>query len=188
MSSLPLRAVPPELLTASPRALRARLEVGHPVAPADLAGWCYRGVSLGLWGWVERLTWKTFAKAFVAEPDGAVRGWNVRLHQDGLAAPPRPREARGVPVTFGHFAVRPEGVGVVLDYGVPANPAWDPARRVRDPVVALEPGDPTRLLGWSLVAVGPWRVPTPSWFLLERAGPVPFIPAAARPRGSPTGR
>ena len=41
-------------------------------------------------------------------------------------------------------------------------------RRLRDPLVALRPGDPTRLLGCSWVALGRGHATTPSFFLLER--------------------
>ena len=61
---------------------------GHPVDPAQLEGWVYRGTSLGLPSLVERLTWKTFQKAFWRDPaTGRLLGWNVRLEQDGLDAP-----------------------------------------------------------------------------------------------------
>ena len=80
----------------------------------------------------------------------------------------------GAPLTFGHYAVRttpapglPAGT-LLIDYGSPRNPALDPTRRLRDPLVALEPGDPTRLLGWTYVDAFGARIPTPSYFLLER--------------------
>lgn len=165
------------LLSLSPSALRRALADGHPVDPAALDDTWYRGTSLGLWGWVEALTWKTFAKTFHHDPvTGARRGWNVRLHQDGLDAPARPLERAGVPLTFGHYAIRATDAGVLLDYGAGGNPWYDPSRLVRDPLVALAPSDPSRLLGYTCLALGGLRVPTPSWFLLERIGPLPFVP------------
>ena len=136
-----------ELLHARRPQLAAWLAAGHPVAPAQLAGFEYRGTSLGLPAWVERATWKTFAKAFVADGD-RVRGWNVRLDQRTLA-PKR---------IFGHFTVVADGANTMLEYGA----------LLRDPIVALDAGSPERLLGVSLVDVAGIRLPTPTYFMLER--------------------
>jgi len=158
--------------------LATALEAGHPLRPSDLAGARYRGISLGLPAFVDRLAWKTFEKDFAASssPTGSVRGWNVRLEQTGWYGPAVPRRvASGEPMVFGHFDVlpRPDGrPGVELDYGSHRNPRFDPVRRLRDPVVALEPGDATWLLGCSDVVVAGRRLRTPSYFLLERLGPL----------------
>lgn len=163
---LPAAPTREALLAASPAALAAILAAGHPVAPEQLAGAEYLGTSLGLPAWLERVTWKTFAKAFVA--DGSrVRGWNVRVDQ---RAPYAPRIRRGRPVTFGHFVVVREGDTALLDYGAGSHRP-DPLRVLRDPLVALEPGSADRLLGCSLVDLAGVRLPTPSYFLLERRGP-----------------
>jgi Asp-tRNA(Asn)/Glu-tRNA(Gln) amidotransferase A subunit family amidase len=45
--------------------LKVLLGRGHTIRASELAGAAYRGVSLGLPGLVERLTWTTFQKAFV---------------------------------------------------------------------------------------------------------------------------
>jgi hypothetical protein len=173
-------------------ALRALVEHGHTVRAADIAGWEYRGTSLGLPAWVERLTWKTFKKVFYRDDERAlVRGWNVRLRQDGLSVPAVPLGRRGAPVVFGHFVVvetRP-GDGraprLELDYGGWAARSWSPLGRLRDPLVALEPEGADRLLGCSWIALGRRRWPTPSFFLLERDGPLshvaPAPPTGARP-------
>jgi len=165
------------------------LEAGHPIAEDELAGHEYRGVSLGLPAVIEKLTWKKFRKAFHRE-GGALRGWNVRLEQNGLEGPDRPKRRRGEPFTFGHFAVRPLAgyrlgryrgrpvevpEGLMLDYGLGAN-GLDPIRFLRDPIVALRPGDATLLFGWSYLDLGIRRVPTPSFFTLERAGPITHVP------------
>ena len=42
---------------------------------------------------------------------------------------------------------------------------------------ALEPGNADRLLGWSYVELGPLRIRTPSYFLLEREGPIAHVPS-----------
>jgi hypothetical protein len=159
-----------DLLHASRRDLRALLEGGHPVDPAELADTVYRGISLGLPAWVERLSWKKFAKAFHRDPEtGAVRGWNIRIEQDGLELPWRARVRRGRTWTFGHFAVVRERAHVVLDYGAGRALAM---RAVRDPLVALEAGSAHLLLGRSDIALGTARLATPSYFVLEREGPL----------------
>lgn len=160
--------------------LRERLLHGHPVEPSALEGWAYRGTSLGLPRFVERLTWKTFQKTFWREPStGRLLGWNVRLEQDGLDAPSRPKLKRGEPVTTGHYeVVRPEGVrapagfnrGLIIDYG-----------GLRDPLVAVEPGNSDLLLGVSYLALGPLCVETPTYFLLEREHPLTHVPRRASP-------
>lgn len=167
-----------ELLDADRRTLRELLAHGHPVDPDAIAGWEYRGVSLGLPAWVDRLAWKTFVKAFHRDPGAAaVRGWNVRLEQTGIDGPVRALERGGRPFTFGHFRVVdpagydvPHGAdrGLLLDYGLGGNPALDPTSRLRDPVVALEAGSVELLLGWSYLDLGVARVGTPSFFTLER--------------------
>ncbi len=159
-----------DLLGASRRELRALLEGGHPIDPAELADTVYRGISLGLPAWVERLSWKKFAKVFHRDPGtGALRGWNIRIEQDGLDRPWRARIRRGRTWTFGHFAVIRERERVVLDYGAGRALAM---RALRDPLVALEVCSTQMLLGRSDVAVGSARLPTPSYFLLERERPL----------------
>jgi len=157
-----------DLLAMSRADLRARLANGHPIDPARLDGTTYRGISLGLPAWVERVTWKKFAKAFRRDPDtGDLRGWNVRIEQDGLDRPWRPRTRNGTPWTFGHFTVVRERDRLVLDYGAGSDRLTDPLRLLRDPLVALHAGSVSLLLGRSDLALGPARVPTPSYFLLE---------------------
>lgn len=180
------------LRRAKPAELRARILEGHPVDPAALEGWAYRGTSLGLPRVVERLTWKTFQKTFYRQPGtGRLVGWNVRLEQDGVDAPSRPKLRRGVPVTTWHYEVlRPEGVrlprgfarGLVIDYGRGRNPAIETIRFMKDPLVAVEPGNADLLLGVTYVALGRLCVETPTYFLLEREHPVRHVPPAALPR------
>ena len=175
-----------ELLTMKPRALRELLRSGHEVDLAWLDDAEYRGISLGLPRWMEALSWKTFTKAFLHG-----RGWNVRCEQDGLDATPRAKQKRGQPFTFGHYTVSRRTVtlpggekweGALIDYDVKEN-GWSLSRRVKDPLVALDAGDPRRLLGWSYVDVL-GGISTPSYFLLELTGPVraEMSPGGARPR------
>ena len=158
--------------------LKAALAAGHPVDPARLENSRYRGISLGLPGWVDRLAWKTFEKDFHRDPaTGALGGWNVRLEQTGWDGPPSPVMKKGAPLTFGHFAVVEDAGRLLLDYGRGANPALDPTRLIRDPVVALEPGGAQWLLGWTYVVLFGGRLGTPSYFLLERVGPLAHVPS-----------
>ncbi len=166
------------------RALRAALAAGHPIEPAALDDTEYAGISLGLPAWMERLSWKTFRKTFRRDPDtGALRGWNVRMEQHGIGGPAVPKQKRGEPWTFGHYLVReakgvrmpgPYDQALLIDYDVPRNAFF--GRRVRDPLVAVEPGRVDALLGWSYVDLGVFRVGTPSFFLLLREGPLSFVP------------
>jgi hypothetical protein len=83
----------------------------------------------------------------------------------------------GVPVTAWHYEVvppadlvTPRGCdrGLVIDYSLGANPALDPIRLSKDPLVALEPGNADVLLGVTWVGLGPLAIETPTYFVLER--------------------
>lgn len=147
--------------------LADQMRAGRPVDREAILGWQYRGTSLGLPAWVERLTWKTFIKVFHRDARGDARGWNVRCHQpDG-----RPKIARGVPVTFGHFAV----VACPDRYDVAPGAALLAYHNLlRDPLVALDDRCDT-LLGCTLLEVAGRLVPTPSYFRLERLRPVDHV-------------
>ena len=180
------------LMEAKAGALHETLSAGHPIPPEALEDTVYKGISLGLPGFVDRLLWKTFSKVFHRDPvSQRLRGWNVRVEQTGIEGPLRPRQRRGLPVTFGHYEVRPAseyrppqsvGEGLMLDYGRGGNGLVDPVRRVRDPLVAIQANDFEALLGWSYVDLGWTRVGTPSFFLLLRAGPLEHIASPPRPR------
>jgi len=134
---------------------------GHAFDPFAVAGWIYRGTSLGLPRLVERLSWIKFAKAFHREGE-VVRGWNIRIEQDALDRPWRPRLKHGRAVTFGPFVVTTRA-GVLLDYGL----GGGAMRVLRDPVIALDDRADV-LLGRSLLQLGSRSIATPSYFLLER--------------------
>lgn len=183
-----------DLAAMSRRELAGVLRAGHAIDPRELDDTEYRGTSLGLPGIVERLTWKTFRKVFHRDPEsGQLRGWNVRLEQHGIDGPSVPMRGRdGAPVTFGHYRVvelagRPMPIacekGLLLDYGLGENRALDPVGLVRDPLVAVERDRADLLLGWSYVEAGPLRFGTPSFFTLEREGPLTHrVPPPARAR------
>ena len=142
--------------------LAAMLADARTFDPNQVAGWVYRGTSLGLPALLERLTWIKFAKAFRRDHD-RVRGWNIRIEQDALDLPWRPKLRHGRTITFGRFDVITDLGGIVLDYRADGGAL----RILRDPVVALDDRADT-LLGRSLLAVGSRMVGTPSYFLLER--------------------
>lgn len=185
-----MKNVVDQLRSASTRELRERIVNGHPVDPSAIEGWTYRGTSLGLPRFVEKLTWKTFQKTFYRDPtSGRLLGWNVRLEQDGLDAPSRAKVKNGEPVTTWHYEVtEPAGVpmprgfdrGLIIDYGRGTNPKLDTIRFTKDPLVAVEPGNADLLLGVSYLAFGKVCVETPTYFLLEREGRVEHVPAAVR--------
>lgn len=166
-----------DLLDAGAKELRAAFAAGHRFDASALDDTEYKGVSLNMPRFVEKLTWKKFKKVFHRDPEtGHLRGWNVRLEQNELEAPCVPKTRRGEPVTFGHFRVVEAGERrmpvagkppIVLDYALGENSALDFMRFVRDPLVALDEGDPRVLLGCMYIELGPLRIPTPSYFTLE---------------------
>lgn len=182
-----------DLLHAPRPELLRILREGHAIDPTKLDDYEYRGVSLGLPAFVERLTWKTFQKTFHRDPEtGELRGWNVRLEQLGLDAESTPRRTKsGDPLTFGHYravaldaASRARGIheGLLLDYGESGNPRMDASALVRDPIAAVNAGSVELLLGWTLIALGSGTLATPSFFALERERPLTHRVAPPRPR------
>lgn len=174
------------MLGLSSDGLYAALAAGHAIAPEALDDAMYRGISLNLPGPIEALTWKTFRKVFFRDAArGVLRGWNVRMEQTGIDGPSLPMKKEGAQVAFGHYEVVPlDGYrvprgaaprGLLLDYGKGGNPRLDPTNRVRDPIVALVEGSVDLLLGWTYVDVGLTTMATPSFFLLEREGPIDVV-------------
>jgi hypothetical protein len=176
-------------LWAMPRAeLREVLCAGHDIDPAKLDDTAYRGTSLGLPVVVERLSWKTFRKTFHRDPaSGRLRGWNVRLEQTGVRSASVPLRRRGRPVTFGHYQVTGVGAaggavahGLLLDYRFGAGGPLSITRRVRDPIVAVNAGSAELLLGWTYLELAGVALSTPSYFTLEREGPLDHIEPSPR--------
>jgi len=167
-----------EFLALHRAELRERMRRGHAIDSRALDNTEYRGVSLGLPRAIVSRTWLTFRKTFAREAEtDMLRGWNVRMVQNGLEGERLPmRDSAGNPRCFGHYTVHsaapyraplaPEGA-LLIDYG------WS---GMRDPIVALREGDVSVLLGMTYVAVGPLRIETPSFFLLEREGPLTYLP------------
>lgn len=180
------------LMVMPAAALERLMRSGHPIAPADLAGFSYRGTALALPRALRGLVGK-FKKAFWADGE-RVRGWNLRMRQNGPDAPWVGATFAGRPVIYGHFVVLPGADGdaadypgaALLDYGR-GEPRLSPLAPIRDHLVSLAPigeGRPAeRVLGRMVLAFGARVVPTPSYFLLERDAPVGAPPPP--PRWSP---
>jgi hypothetical protein len=175
-----------ELRGATQKELAARLADGHAVSAEAIAGYVYRGTSLGLPRWMEALSWVSFQKVFHRDPDsGRVMGWNVRLEQTGLHGPSQPKKDKtGAPLRFGAYEVYPINVrpprpapsgALLIDYSRAPAHKLDPLSLVVDPLVALDEGAGDVLLGWSYVtALG--GISTPSYYLLEREKPLDHAP------------
>lgn len=167
-----------DFLGMSRKQMMHRLCNSHPIEPSALDNMEYKGVSLGLPRWVEKLTWKKFKKVFCRDPQtGVLRGWNVRIVQDGLDEPWTPMMKRGERRTFGHYQVvdpagykmpKPCGGGLLIHYGLGGNRRFGLLPRLRDPIVAVNPDSADLLLGWSYLDLGFVRFGTPSFFTLER--------------------
>jgi hypothetical protein len=178
-----------DFLRLSRSELAAMLTRGHPIDPNALDDTEYRGVSLGLPAPIVALSWLTFVKTFHRDPiTRRLRGWNVRVEQTGIDGPVIPMRTGGRPTCFGHYEVGdargcgapiPCEQGLLIDYGRGSHGRFDPMRRARDPIVALEAGSTERLLGWTYLAIGSRRVGTPSFFLLERRGALTHVEASA---------
>lgn len=176
------------LLDLAPVELEHLIASGHRLAPSRIAGFQYRGIGLAMPRLVARAAQK-FIKVFYTDPGATtVRGWNVRVRQDGLDAPWTPATLAGQRIVYGHFGVVPAGEharfdhyrdAMVLDYAL-GERRWSPFATVRDYLVAVAPDDASLLLGRMYLALGPWRAPTPSYFLLVRDLPLDRVEHAPR--------
>lgn len=153
------------LATATPRDLDAVMRRGQAPDPRPLAGAEFRGLNTARW--LAGLRMQQFVKGF-EERDGAVRGYNRRVPQDGRWASPGER--------FAFFTVGPVDPAardnhyldaLLLDYRAGSDRGLDPARRIRDYLVRVVPGSDDLLLGRAFLALGPFR-PSPTYFVLER--------------------
>jgi len=169
-----------EMRLMSPGDLLTLFKGGYPIDPSQLAGYEFHGTSLGVPHWVERFAWSQFKKVFhFDEQRGMLRGWNLAVVQQDEAW--TTIQNKQGPKAYGHYLVRapesePQEVAgaMWLDYGCPQK-TFRPMTWLRDPVVSLESGNPTRLLGFSMMQVGRRLVRTPSFFHLERGGKVQVL-------------
>lgn len=126
-----------------------------------------------------RLGLRKFTKAFFRADHGD-EGCNIKIWQDGLDAPWRPRLLRNAVDTFAYYLVRqqdertrlPRNQGaLVIDYAAsPRNPPWHIERIIRDYLVRPVADEPDVMLGRAFLGVGRARVAS-TFFVLERGGP-----------------
>lgn len=145
--------------------------------PREIAGWEYRGLNIAFWAAHSPI--QKFIKGFYlgeGRESGKVMGYNEPVVQNGPENPwiAKPRESD--PKRFGFYEVDyvdPSAKdnrylhAILLDYGKGGNFRLDPAARLRDYLVQVEPGSNERLLGKAYLAIGPARVSS-NYFLLER--------------------
>jgi len=168
--------------------LHSVLTHGFPLDLDEMADSQYFGVEVGLPDFATKLLWKTFRKTFYRDPEakvpGELRGWNVKLKQNGLDGPALPQRFLGRTVTFGHYRVK-EAEGLrfpggyrgthFLDYTRAGNHFWDLGRFGYTPLVAVNRGRSDLLLGWEVMKFGPVQVPIPSYWALRYDGPLEEI-------------
>jgi hypothetical protein len=144
---------------------------------AALAGWEFRGLNSPTW--FTLLGIKKFIKGFYLR-DGDVFGYNCPVQQNGMDAPWIAKPSDDTPKRFGFYSVtyveptaRDNAYlhAVLLDYGKGDNPPRDPSAGLRDYVVQVDADNPDLYLGKAYYAVGRARLPTLSYFILERHRP-----------------
>ena len=145
--------------------------------PKELAGWEYRGLNIAFWA--SRSPIEKFIKGFYlgqGREAGLVMGYNEPVVQNGPENPWIAKPSDADPKRFGFYEVdRVDPAAkdneylhaILLDYGKGRNFPLDPASRLRDYLVQVEPGSNERLLGKAYLAIGPARVKS-NYFLLER--------------------
>ena len=148
--------------------------------PAALVGWEFRGLNTP--SYMRFLGIRKFVKGFYRTDDGAVWGYNCPVEQNPVDAGWFTLPSVDRPKRFGFYRVdRVDPTArdnrylhaLLLDYGKGHNPRLDASAGLRDYLVQVDPGEPDLLLGKAYYAVGPLRVPTASFFILERHRPGP---------------
>lgn len=172
-----------DMLKMNRHQLHAIIERAHPLDVAALAETQYQGVDLSLPPFINKILWKTFRKTFHRDPNtGALRGWNYRMEQTGIDGPRVPMQRNGKNWSFAHYEVRsatgrrfPRGWSGAhyLDYGVVGNPF--PDKLGYTPLVAVNAGDMSLLLGWEIFKLGPLFLPLPDYWALRLEGPLEEI-------------
>ncbi len=172
-----------DLLKMDNAARRRIVFAANPLDVEALAGNMYLGVDLSLPKIANAILWKTFRKTFYYDEKlGETRGWNVRMEQTGWDGPGTPKtDSRGKPISFGHYRVRsakglkfPGGWSGenYLDYIEAGNPWYDVAGLGYCPLVAVNAGDNSLLLGWEVFKAGPIFFPLPDFWALKLEGPL----------------
>ena len=147
----------------------------------ELEGWEFRGYNVNPAS--ELIRARKFKKGFYADPaDPAVmRGYNVKVEQNGLLNPWVDQLQHGSPVRHALYAVYPVRANekdnlypqaLMLNYGMGQNPPLDPSRVLRDYLVQVSPDNTDLYLGKAYAAIGPFRS-FGGWFILERYNRAP---------------
>jgi hypothetical protein len=144
---------------------------------AALAGWEFRGLNSPTW--FRLIGIKKFIKGFYWD-DGELRGYNGVVAQNGIAEPWLDKPSEAKPRRHGFYKVKPVDAeardnyylhALLLDYGLGDNPRVDPSQVLRDYLVQVDANNPDLFLGKAYAAIGPARLPTFSYFILERHRP-----------------
>ena len=122
---------------------------------------------------------KKFIKAFFRAEHGD-EGCNVKVFQNDLADPWKPRTRLGKLDAFAFYLVRPQDErtrlprnpgALLIDYAAsPRNPIYHVERTIRDYVVQPSAEDPNVMLGRAYVGIGAMRFAS-SFFVIERGAP-----------------
>ncbi|HEX5063805.1 MAG TPA: hypothetical protein VFV99_30710, partial [Kofleriaceae bacterium] len=115
---------------------------------------------------------KKFLKGFFRTEDGRVMGYNSPVKNNALDGRWHVAEKK-----FGYYEVLPVDPtardnkylhALLLDYGKGKNPPLEPSQVLRDYLVQVDPNNPNLYLGKADAAIGPLRIPTTNFFILER--------------------
>jgi hypothetical protein len=141
----------------------------------ELVGWEFRGINhlpLNKLPIANLLGIKKFLKGFFRTEDGRVMGYNSPVKNNALDGRWHVAEKK-----FGYYEVLPVDPtardnkylhAVLLDYGKGKNPPLEPSQVLRDYLVQVDPNNPNLYLGKADAAIGPLRIPTTNFFILER--------------------
>jgi hypothetical protein len=142
-----------------------------------LLGWEFRGLNTPTW--FRLLGIKKFIKGFYRR-DGDAYGYNSPTVQNRLGEPWLAKPRDDSPKRFGFYRVGEVDAtardnaylhALLLDYGKGGNSRFDPTAGLRDYLVQVDPNNPDLYLGKAYYAFGPARLPTYSFFILERHRP-----------------
>lgn len=168
-----------DLATAKEDLLEQVMRTSRSPDVRSLVGWEFKGFNtLDL---TALLGFRKFKKGFYADtdvtsPNGRIKGYNVKVKQNGIADPWEPVLSKGTPIRHGFYDVYPVDPGepdnlypnaLLINYDSGRNPPYDPSRFLRDYLVQVYPDNPDLLLGKAYVALGPIRKAV-SFFVLER--------------------
>ncbi len=141
-----------------------------------LDGWEFRGYNVNPAS--ELIRARKFKKGFYLDPadTSRMRGYNVKVEQNGLLNPWVDQMQHGAPVRHALYTVYPVRAddrdnrylnALMLNYGQGDNPPLDPSRVLRDYLVKVSPDNDDLFLGKAYAAIGPLRS-FGGFFVLER--------------------